>query len=98
MSLIILEIFYGLIKLVLQLYVAIEIVKSKRTIALDEQEPQIFVISSSDVQDSEENLQQTPQPSQNSTSRNSSPPPSYETIFTYHNEPPTYSEIKIVKT
>ena len=63
------------------------------------QEPQIFVTSSSDVQysDEEENLQGTPQASQNSYGGNHSPPPSYGTIITLHNEPPTYSEVKIVK-
>ena len=100
LSLIIIEIFYGLIKLFLQLYVAIEIVKSRRTITQEDvQEPQIFVTSCSDLQDSEENLQQeTPQTSHNSYGGNNSPPPSYETLFTLHNETPTYSEVKIVKT
>ena len=78
---------------------AIEIVKSRRTITQeDAQEPQIFVTSCSDLQDSEENLQQeTPQTSHNSYGGNNSPPPSYETLFTLHNETPTISEVKIVK-
>ena len=78
LSLIIIEIFYGLIKLFLQLYVVIEIVKSRRTITQeDAQEPQIFVTSCSDLQDSEENLQrETLQTSQNSYGGNNSPPPS----------------------
>ena len=70
---------------------AIDIVKSRRTITQeDTQEPQIFVTSCSDLQDSEENLQQgIPQTSQNSYGGNNSPPPSYETLFTLHNETPT---------
>ena len=79
------------------MYVAIDMVKRRRTITQDVQEPQIFV-TSLDVQDSdEENLQGTPQLSQNSFGGNNSPPPSYGTIITLHNEPPTYSEVKIVK-
>lgn len=100
MSLIIIEIFYGLIKLFLQLYVAIEIVKSRRTITQeDAQEPQILVTSCSDLQDSEENLQQgTSKTSQKSYGGNNSPQPSYETLLFSHNENSAYSEVKIVKT
>ena len=79
---------------------AIDIVKSRRTITQEDgQEPQIFVTSSSDLQDSEENLQPlTPQPSKKSYSSINSPPPSYKTISTVLNETPTNSEVKVVIT